>query len=190
MKEDILEQLVEDYLISERYFTMANVKYGIGHQTDSDIDVIGFAPTSPNRPILVVTCKSWQSGFNIDKWEQSISSRNRNGNMDCMKMRELADPQWAAALGATVQSLTGQKGFIHVTAVTKAIGGNNGDWTPGFKQKVRNDFISYGYRVEAEILSVSDILSALYSRITSRLEPSLVGRLIQVIKASGWKGIC
>jgi hypothetical protein len=54
MKEDILEQLVDDYLQSQGYFTRHNVKFrpGNGHpefvrhddSVSSDIDVIGLHP--------------------------------------------------------------------------------------------------------------------------------------------------
>jgi hypothetical protein len=74
MKEDILEQIVEDYLQLKGYFTRHNVRFkpDSSHDdfnpkddcVDRDIDVIGINPneTGPDR-VYVVTCKSWQSGF-------------------------------------------------------------------------------------------------------------------------------
>jgi len=76
MKEDILEQLVDDYLQSKGYFTRHNIKFrprsthpDFNQQKDSnhsDIDVIGINPkkAGPDR-IWVVSCKSWQSGFRV-----------------------------------------------------------------------------------------------------------------------------
>jgi hypothetical protein len=76
MKEDILEQLVDDYLQSMGYFTRHNLKFrpSKDHSSfdtkqdsnHSDIDVIGLHPTKrgPNR-VWVISCKSWQAGFNV-----------------------------------------------------------------------------------------------------------------------------
>ena len=74
MKEDILEQLVDDYLQVKDYFTIHNVKFlpNKAHldfnakqdSNHSDIDVIGFNPKLRGaRRVLAVSCKSWQSGF-------------------------------------------------------------------------------------------------------------------------------
>jgi hypothetical protein len=74
MKEDILEQLVDDYLIFNGFFTIHNVKF-LPSVTDpeyiknkdsvaSDIDVVGFHPLREGADrIWVVSCKSWQGGF-------------------------------------------------------------------------------------------------------------------------------
>ena len=73
MKEDVLEQIVDDYLQMQGYFTTHNVRFHPPRdqqwvsQTDSvpsDIDVVGLHPrrTGAER-VMVVSCKSWQSGF-------------------------------------------------------------------------------------------------------------------------------
>src|SRR5580692_7882821 len=79
MKEDILEQLVDDYLQAKGYFTMHNIKFrpvstAVGFvanddRVNSDVDVVGFNPRleEPNR-VWVVSCKSWQAGFKPDEW--------------------------------------------------------------------------------------------------------------------------
>jgi hypothetical protein len=74
MKEDILEQLVDDDLKALGFFTIHNVKFK-PYATDrdyvaqddcvgSDIDVVGFHPIrrGPHRT-WAVSCKSWQLGF-------------------------------------------------------------------------------------------------------------------------------
>ena len=74
MKEDILEQLVDDYLRSAGFFTLHNVKFQPSAtdpdfvQRDdcvpSDIDVMGFHPRRNGTDrTWVVSCKSWQAGF-------------------------------------------------------------------------------------------------------------------------------
>ena len=68
MKEDILEQLTDDYLQVKGYFTQHNVKFrpDASHadfetkkdSNHSDIDVLGFNPklSGPER-VLAVSCK-------------------------------------------------------------------------------------------------------------------------------------
>jgi hypothetical protein len=74
-KEDILEQIVEEYLIHEGYFVRHNVKFlpNKSHpnfdlrkdSNHSDIDVIGIHPLKTGfERVMVVSCKSWQNGFN------------------------------------------------------------------------------------------------------------------------------
>jgi len=73
-KEDILEQLVEEFLIHRGYFVRHNVKFlprkdhaEFSSRLDSnhsDIDVLGYNPLidGPDR-VWAVSCKSWQAGF-------------------------------------------------------------------------------------------------------------------------------
>jgi len=72
MKEDILEQLVDDYLQSQGYFTRHNLKFRPRHDhpsfvsnqdsNHSDIDVIGMHPRRDSADrVVVVSCKSWQA---------------------------------------------------------------------------------------------------------------------------------
>jgi len=73
MKEDVLEQIVDDYLRMQGYFTTHNVRFNPPRDQDyvsrtdsvpSDIDVVGLHPrrTGTER-VMAVSCKSWQSGF-------------------------------------------------------------------------------------------------------------------------------
>jgi hypothetical protein len=73
MKEDVLEQIVDDYLQMQGYFTTHNVRlnppkdeYYVTRDdsVSSDIDVVGLHPrrTGADR-VMVVSCKSWQSGY-------------------------------------------------------------------------------------------------------------------------------
>ena len=75
-KEDILEQIVEEYLIHKGYFVQHNIKYrpdkndrDFDSQKDSvhsDIDVLAINPrlSGPKR-VLAVNVKSWQGGFDF-----------------------------------------------------------------------------------------------------------------------------
>ncbi|ODV43792.1 hypothetical protein AWV79_14215 [Cupriavidus sp. UYMMa02A] len=83
MKEDILEQMVDEYLQHDGYFTRHNLKFKPpkdhadydmrADSVHSDIDVIGINPlrAGPER-VVVVSCKSWQQGFNPQFWCNAI----------------------------------------------------------------------------------------------------------------------
>ncbi|MGH9698527.1 MAG: hypothetical protein ACRD5R_15635 [Candidatus Acidiferrales bacterium] len=192
MKEDILEQLVDDYLKSNGYFTLHNVKFqpergGPGYiQKDdcvaSDIDVLGFHPLRTGiEQTWVVSCKSWQAGFNPISRITAIE-RNKviSGREAWQGFRELVKKKWADGLIAKIESLTGSPKFTHVTAVTK-LKGDAKAWQeyPLFKNNLRGNPI--------KILTLEKMLSDLYKNINKAIASSEVGRLLQVIKASGWK---
>jgi hypothetical protein len=75
MKEDILEQLVDEHLQHKGYFTRHNIKFRPDSKhldfdsrqdsVHSDIDIVGINPIlqGPDR-VVAVSCKSWQGGFN------------------------------------------------------------------------------------------------------------------------------
>src|SRR5882672_1591463 len=134
MKEDILEQLVDDYLQTEGYFTRHNIKFrpradhpDYNRQKDSnhsDIDVIGIHPkkTGPDR-IWVVSCKSWQSGFNVRaKLEELGANKIRSGREAWQFFRELVKSKWSEAFISSVENATGTCEFTYVLAVTVIIG--------------------------------------------------------------------
>ena len=73
-KEDILEQLVEEFLIHRGYFVRHNVKFiprkdhiDFSSKLDSnhsDIDVLGYNPLiQGHERVWAVSCKSWQAGI-------------------------------------------------------------------------------------------------------------------------------
>ena len=102
MKEDILEHLVDDYLKFKGFFTAHNVKFQPA-VTDpdymkkedcvaSDVDVIGFHPTREVADsIWVVSCKSWQTGFDPREKVAAIEGNKiRSGRLAWRSFRELA----------------------------------------------------------------------------------------------------
>lgn len=193
MKEDILEQLVDDYLMFNGYFTIHNVKF-LPSATDpeyvknkdsvaSDIDVVGFHPLreGPDR-IWVVSCKSWQSGFDpLESIGAIESNKIQYGRARWKSFRELAKKKWANALIAKIETLTGSTQFTHVTAVTKLIRSDASVWQEHkpFRDNLRGNPI--------RVLTLQEMLSDLYKKTNSTVASSEVGRLLQVIKASGWK---
>lgn len=74
MKEDVLEQIVDDYLKFSGYFTTHNVGFRprkdhpdyVSKQDSvhSDVDVVGLHPRKTGvEHVVVVSCKAWQGGF-------------------------------------------------------------------------------------------------------------------------------
>src|SRR5262249_16807880 len=91
-KEDILEQIAEEYLAHKGYFVQHNIKFlprkdhpkFVSNQDSnhSDIDVIGYHPKKHGADkVIVISCKSWQGGFNpmavIRDIEQNKKKRGR-----------------------------------------------------------------------------------------------------------------
>jgi hypothetical protein len=75
MKEDVLEQIVDDYLQIQGYLTTPNVRFnpprGPGYVAqDGSVpsDVVGLHPrrTGTDR-VMVVSCKSWQTGLDATR---------------------------------------------------------------------------------------------------------------------------
>jgi hypothetical protein len=191
MKEDILEQLVDDFLKFQGYFTMHNVKFQPAEidpeydkQQDcvaSDIDVVGFSPMRQGADrVWVVSCKSWQGGFYpADKIRGITENRMVNGRAAWKTFREICKRKWADALLAQIERLTGSRHFTYVTAVTK-LRGERSIWENHelFRQLLRGNPI--------KILTLEEMLEKLYSETKTTVAPSAVGRLLQVMKASGW----
>jgi hypothetical protein len=134
MKEDILEQLVDDYLKASGFFTIHNVKFkplptdceyvASDDCVASDIDVLGFHPKrrGPSR-VWVVSCKSWQLGFNPQEKITAIEqNKTVSGRKAWQGFRELTKRKWAEGLMSEVERLTDSTQFTYVTAVTKLRG--------------------------------------------------------------------
>jgi hypothetical protein len=192
MKEDILEQLVDDYLKFNGYFTVYNVKFQPS-VTDpdyvkrddcvaSDIDVMGFHPRRNSTDLVwVVSCKSWQSGFDPREKVAAIEGlKVVSGRQAWRAFRELVKRKWADGLISKIEKLTGFSEFTYVTAVTR-LKGDASIWEQHqhFRDSLRGNPI--------KILTLQEMLSDLYGKMNTTLASSDVGRLLQVIKASGWK---
>ena len=190
MKEDILEQLCDEYLQFKGYFTHHNVKFKpdpdhpdyVSREDSnySDIDVIGMNPliSGPER-VMAVSCKSWQNGFKPEaKISELKNNKTVNGREAWKAFRELMVPKWSEAFSQSVQKLTGETEFTYVTAVT-LIKGDRKAWEsyPPFLSALNNPI---------KILTFSDILSEIYLDLNTTMASSEIGRVLQLIKASGW----
>lgn len=189
-KEDILEQLVEEYLLHQGYFVRHNVKYlpkrdhadFVSNQDSnhSDIDVIGYHPTlSGVSRVLVVSCKSWQGGFNPAVELKHIKDKKIVRGREAWKsFRELVIPKWSDAFVSAVESATGQREFTYVLAVTKVVGDKTiWETSPEFIQAINGNPL--------RILDLREMLNAISPVLSSTLAGTEVGRMLQLFKAAG-----
>lgn len=191
MKEDILEQLVDDYLQMRGYFTRHNLKFRprddhadfVRNQDSnhSDIDVLGYNPKrSGTERVMAVSCKSWQSGFRISSIIRSIEGNKiRSGREIWKAYRELTQPKWSEAFIEAVHAATGSTEFTYVTAVT-AIKGDREVWENylQFREALRGNPI--------RLLSLSDMLEEIRPTLNTTVAASQLGRTIQLLIASGY----
>jgi hypothetical protein len=130
--------------------------------------------------VWVVSCKSWQIGFDPkDRIRAIETGAIREGRDAWRSFRELAKGKWARALLAKIELLTGSKEFLYVTAVTKLVGSAKA-WEENdkFRELLNGNPI--------KILTLQEILVDLYGKTSTSVASSEVGRLLQIIKASGW----
>jgi hypothetical protein len=106
-------------------------------------------------------------------------NRIRSGRELWKAFRELMQPKWGEAFIETIESMTGSKEFTYVTAVT-AIKGDRTVWEnyPRFRKAIGGNPIF--------LLSLSDMLTKLFPALGTTLAGSQLGRMLQLLKASGW----
>lgn len=189
MIDDILEQIAEDYFRNRGYFTQHNVKYkpsekGAKYAVYSDVDVVGIHPRkSGKKRVVVVSCKSWQGGLNIEKDLEILGKKPNKiiaGREHWKRFREVADKIWADALKKKVYKLTGQKEFEFYLVVTK-YKGNKQEWEnfPQFKKNLSG--------CEIKLIDMKTMVLDTYKSLSTTPGHSELGRLLQLIKADKGK---
>lgn len=193
MKEDILEQLVDEYLMHKGYFTMHNVKFKPSAQdaeyvskqdsVASDIDVVAIHPCKdgPDR-VIVVSCKSWQGGFDPKAAVDNIVQNKMSSGREAWRgFRELCSPKWSRAFMAAVEAATGTRSFTYWTAVTtirsnrsKEVWEENAD----FRRAIEGNPI--------RLISFADMLDDVWGKLSTTPAATELGRMIQLMKASKW----
>jgi hypothetical protein len=190
MKEDILEQIVDDYLQMRGFFTRCNIKFRprkthrhFSTKDDAvanDIDVIGVNPhLRGTAKVWVVSCKSWVTGFNIkSKLTELQQNKKRSGREAWKLFRELMVPKWSEAFREAVLRETGCRKFTYVTAVTR-FSGDRSAWEQSgrFRRAMRGNPI--------RLLSLSEMVCYMMPLITKTPAGSDLGRTLQLLKASG-----
>lgn len=190
MKEDVLEQIVDDYLNLQGYFTTHNVPFGPRKDHDeyearndsvaSDIDVIGINPRrrGPKR-VIVVTCKSWQPGFHAERLLAQLRGELKNPKRETWRhFRELWIPKWSEAFRHEVEYLTGVRRFHYRIAVTRLVGDADA-WATDPTIAANLPGCPFGF------LTMETMWKKMLETTTERPAPSEIGRLAQLLKASG-----
>ncbi len=189
-KEDILEQVVEEYLIHQGYFVRHNIKFRPSkeHQNfvsnqdsnHSDIDVIGLHPLKSGvERIVVVGCKSWQGGFKPTQLISAIENKKKVAGREAWKgHRELIEPKWTAAFVQKVQEETGSSEFTYVNAVTKLVG-DRADWEQYalFRERLGSNPI--------RVITFEEMVGEIWSSLSTTLAATEIGRLLQLFRSAG-----
>ncbi|MCR6735278.1 MAG: hypothetical protein NVV83_14920 [Afipia sp.] len=190
-KEDILEQIVEEYLIHKGYFVQRNIKYkpdpserDYDSQKDSvhsDIDVLAFNPLEKRHSrVLAVNIKSYQSGFDFRNVIGRIKSNGKiNGRNARLSYRELCIPKWSKAFRHAVTRRTGQQEFTHVLAVTLCKGEGKGAWTSNsqFSEALGGNPL--------KVLELKDMVAEIELNLTTTPAATDIGRTLQLFRAAG-----
>lgn len=190
MKEDVLEQVVEDYLNFKGYFTIHNVAFhpDKAHRdynskedsVPSDIDVIGINPKKRGTVrVIAVTCKSWQGGFHAERLLAQLRGERKNPKRETWRhFRELWKPKWSEAFRQQIEERTGAKTFTYRIAVTRLNGDASG-WSSDRRIAKNLPGCSVGF------LEMEKMWKAILGELTERPAPSELGRLAQLLKAAG-----
>lgn len=203
MKEDILEQAVDDWLLSQSgTFTKHNIKFRPDKEDEdfslrddsshSDIDILAVNLKEEGvKRVSAVSCKSWQGGFNPSYWMDNLINNpdKRIGAKPAWKtMRELVVRKWGKALAQKVFEETGSTDYTYYIAVT-LLKGNDID--KAIKAFENNEMFQSSLRLNKnskvliKIISFKEIFREYEGRTSHTLEATELGRLIQIIKASG-----
>lgn len=187
MKEDVLEQVVDDYLQSLGFLTRSNIRFrpspahpDYAGQADSgwgDIDVLGYSPKRFGADrVWVVSCKSWQAGLDPGRrLDQLVVGKEWHVH------REVWVPKWGQALCDTVEQLTGQRAFRFFTAVTR-LKGQIDRWPewgqhPQVQSSLDGNWVGF--------LRLEDMWRRTLETSTTTLAGSVMGRLAQMLLAAG-----
>lgn len=209
MKEDILEQLIEDwYVTNPGWFVKHNVKYRPSNShfefnskkdsVNSDIDIIAYSALKrrPNN-VHVISCKSWQGGLNIknlcsvleNEAEYNAVERDKfQKREDWKKFRELVSDKWIESFINTIEKETGQRDFTYKIAVTKIIGDESFIKYFSDMEIIKKRFKKYSSNIILEIIDLRTIIIQTIDRLNNKETPAVemtdIGRLLQLLNAA------
>jgi urease accessory protein UreF len=129
--------------------------------------------------VWVVSCKSWQAGFNVQtKLDEIRENKKRSGRESLRFFRELVQPKWSEAFREAIQEATGSESFTYITAVTR-IRGDRSLWEqhPPFQKALGGNPI--------RLLSLEEMMQDSFAQMTKTVVPSQLGRTLQLLRASG-----
>jgi len=193
MKEDVLEQIMEDYLSKKGFFTKHNIKYlpnnkegnnSNKYTNHSDIDILAFYPQQEKgkeKKVIAVSCKSWQTGVKLDK----IVDKPNDVTVQ-KQFRELVCPEWIKAFADKIYELTGTKEFTYYLAITRVSDISKTEvWKDKFKEYFEENFKKIlNVEIKVEIITFDKIFRDYWGEVNKKtLESTEIGRLIQLMKA-------
>ena len=190
MKEDVLEQIVDDYLQHLGYFTQHNLKFrprsdhpDYDSQQDSvrsDVDVVGIDPRGKGLDrVMVVSCKSWQSGFDATSRLAQLKGERKNPKRETWRHhRELWVPKWSEAFLKEIEKSTGERTFKYRIAVTR-LRGDDSAWSCDPTIAANLPGCSVGF------LTLEEMWRDLVADLGTTPASSEIGRLAQLLKAAG-----
>lgn len=190
MKEDVLEQVVDDYLQFKGYFTIHNVRFRPRRDhpeytsrldsVASDVDVVGYNPklTGVDR-VVAVSCKSYQTGFDATAKLGEMRGERKNPKRETWKaFRELWVPRWSEAFRSRIEELTGESTFSYRVAVTR-LKGDGDTWATDPTISANLPGCSVGF------LTLEEMWAKMLDELTTTPAASEIGRLAQLLKAAG-----
>lgn len=128
---------------------------------------------------MVVSCKSYQTGFPADRFLAQLEERAPNPKRPrWMQFRELWDEKWAAAFRRAIEARTGSDRFTYCLAVTR-VKGNVAAWET--HERIRRNLGGNPLR----FLPLSDMWATITSQMTTTPASSEIGRLAQLLRAAG-----
>jgi len=189
-KEDILEQIVEEYLIHKGYFVQHNIKYRPDRKhpdfvtqqdaVHSDIDVLAINPklSGPER-VFAVNVKSWQGGFDFKATVSLIEKDNDlKKQFGRRRYRELTIPKWSQAFRNVIEERTGATKFTHVLAVTLGRGDKTvWECNPRFLKETLGNPL--------KVLTLTEMVEEIEPSITQTPAATDIGRTLQLFRAAG-----
>lgn len=192
MKEDILEQIAEGWLLSRGYFVQHNLKFRPRKShpdfvtsldsVPSDIDVLGFHPLKdgPER-VVAITCKSYQQGFHPAAFLGALQNNKNIGGRPAWKsFRELVKPKWSEAFIDTVFDATGTREFTYTLAVTRLTG----------TRYMWEDIKPYSEAMNGnpiKLITLEEMIKSVMDQMTSTPASTDVMRILQLMKAADLK---
>jgi hypothetical protein len=115
----------------QAYFTTRNVRFNPpkdqhyvpqAESVPSDIDVVGLHPRlTGTDPVMVVSCKSWQTGFAASHILAQLRGEAKNPKRPReLQFRELWMPRWARGFREKIEAITGEHVVLRTVTATPA----------------------------------------------------------------------
>ena len=214
MKEDILEQIAEDFYSKKvGYFTKHNIKYRPSDKESdyiakfdsvhSDIDLIIIDAHKRNK-IITVSCKSWQGGFDILKYKNALEDalnkqpiKTTGKRDDWCVFRELCIYRWTNSfleilrneLNVVATQEIELEYVILCTKITKGSLKHKSDFqnSEAIKKYFKQKKVNLKLKVITIDEMIAGILKIMNEKITPYVENTHLSRTLQLMVASGMR---